>query len=80
MLNPFVIIFFTKWCGGLMAKTLVWSQGYQNSIPLTNIYYVEYVYLYIYLVHVYKCIIFKWVVDKTHVKTHVGRRPWWVDG
>ncbi len=49
MLNPFVIIFFTKWCGGLMAKTLMWSQGDQGSIPLTNIYYVEYVYLYIYI-------------------------------
>jgi hypothetical protein len=48
-----------------MAKTLVLSKGNQGLIPLTNIYYVEYVYLYIYLVHVYKGIIFKWVVEKT---------------
>ncbi len=40
-----LIILFTKWCDGLMAKTLVWSQGDQGSIPFTNIYYVEYIYL-----------------------------------
>jgi hypothetical protein len=57
MLNPFVITFFTKWCGGLMAKTFMWSQGDQGSIPLTNIYYVEHAYLYIYLVHVYKYLV-----------------------
>jgi hypothetical protein len=51
----------TKWCGGLMAKTLVWNQD-QGSIPLTNIYYVEYVYLYIYFVHLCKCIVSRWVV------------------
>jgi hypothetical protein len=55
---------FTKWCGGLMVKTLVWNKGDKGSIFLTNIYYVEYVYLYIYLVHVCKCIIPKWVVDR----------------
>jgi hypothetical protein len=38
-----------------MVKVLVWSQGGEGSIPFTNIYYVEYVYLY--LVHVCKCII-----------------------
>jgi hypothetical protein len=27
ILNAFGIYCFTKWCGGLMAKTLVWSQG-----------------------------------------------------
>jgi hypothetical protein len=47
-----------------MAKTLVWSQGDQGSIPFTNIYYVEYVYLYTYLVHVCKCIVPRWVVDR----------------
>jgi hypothetical protein len=52
MLNPFGIIMFTKWWSGLMAKTLVWNQKDQGSIPFTNTYYVEYVYLYIYLVHV----------------------------
>jgi len=64
MLNPFGIILFYKVVGRLMAKTLVWNQGGQGSIPFTNIYYVEYVYLYIYLVHVCKCIIHWWVVDK----------------
>ncbi len=43
-----LLYYFTKWCGGLMAKTLVWSQRHQGTIPLTNIYYVEYFYLYIY--------------------------------
>ncbi len=52
MLNPFGIIKFTKWWGGLMAKTLVWNQRNQGSIPFINTYYVEYAYLYIYLVHV----------------------------
>jgi hypothetical protein len=47
-----------------MVKTLVWNKGDKGSIFLTNIYYVEYVYLYIYLVHVCKCIIPKWVVDR----------------
>jgi len=47
-----------------MVKTLVWNQGYQNSILFTSIYYVEYVYLYIYIVHVCKFIIHKWVVDR----------------
>jgi hypothetical protein len=40
-----------------MAKTLVWNQGDQNSIPRNNIYCVKYVCLYIYLVPVYKCTI-----------------------
>jgi hypothetical protein len=48
----------------LMAKTLVSNQGDRASMPFTNIYYVEYVYLYIYLVHVCKCIVPRWVVDK----------------
>jgi len=47
-----------------MAKILVWNQGYQGSIPLTTIYYVEYVYLYLYIVHVCKCTIHKWVMNK----------------
>jgi hypothetical protein len=55
---------FTKWCDGLMVKTLVWNKRNQGSIFFTNIYYVEYVYLYIYLVHVCKCVILKWVVDR----------------
>ncbi len=54
---------FIKWCGGLMAKTLVWNQRDQGSIPLTNIYDVKNVYSYIYHVHVCKYIIFRWVVD-----------------
>jgi hypothetical protein len=63
MLNVHLVLYcFTK-CSGFMAKTFVWSQRYQSSIPLTNIYYVEYVYPYIYLVHMCKCIVFKWVVD-----------------
>jgi hypothetical protein len=47
-----------------MAKTLVWNQEDQGLIPYTNIYYVEYIYSYIYFIHVRKCIIFKWVVDR----------------
>jgi hypothetical protein len=27
ILNAFDIYCFTKWCGGLMAKTLMWNQG-----------------------------------------------------
>jgi len=44
---------FTKWWGGLMVKTWVWSQGEQGSTPFANIYYVKYVYLYITL---YMCV------------------------
>jgi len=47
-----------------MAKTLVWNQRHQGLNPFTNIYYMEYVYLYIYLAHVCKCIISRWVVDR----------------
>jgi hypothetical protein len=47
-----------------MVKKLVWNKRDKSSIFLTNIYYVEYVYLYIYLVHVCKCIILKWIVDR----------------
>jgi hypothetical protein len=47
-----------------MVKTLVWSQANQGLIRFTNIYYVEYVYLYIHFVHVCECIILKWVVDR----------------
>jgi hypothetical protein len=44
-----------------MAKTLVWNKRDQGSIPFTNICYVEYVYSYIYLVRVCKCIVSMWV-------------------
>jgi hypothetical protein len=47
-----------------MGKTLVWNQGDLGSIPFTKIYYVEYVYSHIYLVHVCKCIIRKGVMDR----------------
>jgi hypothetical protein len=47
-----------------MAKTLVWSQGNQGSIPFTNIYYVQYVYSYMYPIYVGKCIISGWVVNR----------------
>jgi hypothetical protein len=47
-----------------MAKTLVWNQGNQGSIPFTKIYYVEYVYSYTYFVYVCKCIVPRWVVDR----------------
>jgi len=36
----------------------------QGSIPLTNTYYVEFVYFYIYFVHMCKCIVIRWVVDR----------------
>jgi hypothetical protein len=64
MLNAFGIILFYKIVGGLMANTLVWNQRDQGLIPFTNIYYVEYVYLYIYFVHVCKCMILGWIVDR----------------
>jgi len=64
MLNPFGIMLFYKVVGGLMAKTSVWNQRNQGSIPFTEIYYVEYVCLYIYFVHVCKCIIHRWVVNR----------------
>jgi hypothetical protein len=40
-LNAFGIIMFYNvlWCDGLIAKTLMWNQGDQGSIPLFNIYY-----------------------------------------
>jgi hypothetical protein len=47
-----------------MVKTLVWNKGVKGSILLTNIYYVEYVYSYIYIIQVCKCIIPRWVVDR----------------
>jgi hypothetical protein len=47
-----------------MAKTLVWNQGDRCSTPFTNIYYVKNVYLYIYLIHVCKCIVHRWVVNR----------------
>ncbi len=36
-----------------MAKTLMWKQENQGLIPFTNINYLEYVHLYIYL---YMCV------------------------
>jgi hypothetical protein len=65
MLNPFGTILSYK-------MVMWWFDGQDigveprrpwDSIPFTNIYYVEYVYLYIYLVHVC-CIIFRWVMDR----------------
>jgi hypothetical protein len=65
MLNIFGIILFYKvmgWINGQDIGIEPKSQGDQGSIPFTNIYYVEYVYSYTYLVHVCKCIIPRWVV------------------
>jgi hypothetical protein len=59
-----ILYCFTKLCDGLMVKTLMWNQGDQSSMPLTNIYYVECVCSYIYIVHVCKYIVLKWVVDR----------------
>jgi hypothetical protein len=70
---PLVSYCLTKWCDGLMIKTLVGNERDQGSIPFTNIYYVEYLYLYIYLIHVCKCTIFRWVVDR-----QVGCHGGWV--
>jgi hypothetical protein len=64
MLNPFGVILFYKVVGWFDGRNIVWNQVDQGSIPFTNIYYVEYVYLYIYFVHVCKCIIHRWVVDR----------------
>jgi len=44
MLNTFGFNLFYKVVDGLIAKTLVWNQGDQSSIPFTNIYYVKYLY------------------------------------
>jgi len=39
---------FTKWCGGLIVKTLVWNQRYQGSTPLpTYIMWNMYIHKYI---------------------------------
>ncbi len=66
-------IIFTKWWGGLMAKSiLVWNHKDQSLIPFTNIYYVEYAYSYLYLIHVYKCIEPRWVVGR-QVGGHGGQ-------
>ncbi len=71
ILNAFGIILFYKMVWWFDGQNIVWNQRDQSSIPFTNIYYVEYVYLYIYLVHVCKCIILKWVVDRS-VGNHGG--------
>jgi hypothetical protein len=47
-----------------MAKIIMWNQGDQGLISFTNIYYVEYVFSYVYFVHVCKCIIPRWVVNR----------------
>jgi hypothetical protein len=47
-----------------MTETLVRNERDQGSIPFINIYYVDYLYSYIYLIHACKCTIFKWVVDR----------------
>jgi hypothetical protein len=46
-----------------MAKTWCGTKETKVQSPLPTFYYVEYVYSYIYLVHVCKCIIPRWVVD-----------------
>jgi hypothetical protein len=76
MLNPLVIILFYKIVWWFDGQNIGVEPRGPRFNPFTNIFYVEYVYIYIYLVHVYKCIISKWVVDGTQV----GKRPWWVDG
>jgi hypothetical protein len=54
MLNAFDIILFTKWCGGLIAKILVWNQLQAKvQSPITNIYYVKY---YIHIYTLYMCV------------------------
>ncbi len=55
---------FIKWCGDLMAKTWCGTKETKVPKPLPTYTIVEYVYSYIYLVHVCKCIILKWVVDR----------------
>jgi hypothetical protein len=45
---------FIKWWGGLMAKTLVWNQGDQGSIPFINKYYMWNMYICIYTL--YMCV------------------------
>jgi hypothetical protein len=60
ILNAFGIILFYKvvwWFDGQNIN--VDPRRPFNPIPLINIYYVEYVYSYIYIVHVCNCIIFR---------------------
>ncbi len=64
MLNVIGIIKFYKVMGWFDGQDIRVEPKRQGSIPFTNIYYVQYVYSYIYLVHVCKCMILKWVMDK----------------
>ncbi len=64
ILNVFGIILFYKVVWWFDGQDIGLEQGSQGSIFLTNIYYVEYVYSYIYIVHLCKCIILRWVVEK----------------
>jgi hypothetical protein len=64
ILNPFIIVLFYKVMWWFDGQNIGVEPMKPNSIPFTNIYYVKYVYLYIYFVHVCKCIIHKWVVNR----------------
>jgi hypothetical protein len=65
MLNPFGIILIYKMLGWFDGQDIGVEPNTKVQFPLpTYTIYVEYVYLYICLVHVCKCIIHRWVVDR----------------
>jgi len=64
MLNAFGVTLFYKVVWWFNGQDIGLEQRDQGSILFTNIYFVEYMYSYIYLVHVCKCIIPRWVVDR----------------
>ncbi len=66
MLNPFVVILFYKvvwWFNGqnigVKPRRPRFNPSHQHILCRICIF------VHIYIVHVYKCILFKWVVDKT---------------
>jgi hypothetical protein len=64
MLNPFDIILFYIVVACVNNQDICVKVKTLRFNSFTNIYYVEYVYLYTYLVHVCKCILHKGIVDK----------------
>jgi hypothetical protein len=64
MFNPFDSILFYKVVGWFDGQNIGAEPKRPRFNSFAGIYYVEYVYLYIYIVRVCKCIIHRWVVDR----------------
>jgi hypothetical protein len=64
MLNAFSITLFYKMVWWFDGQNIGVKQRKPRFNPFTNIYYVQYVYSYMYLIHVCKCIISRWVVNR----------------